>query len=86
MKGKYRIRELTTESGRAQVQGDFRAPGRYSTMYLAIRLYRGGKELCRDKATVNQVTSRRSISFTGECDVSGRQPDGVKVTIDGYRL
>jgi len=86
MKGKYRIRELTTDAGVAQVHGDFRAPGRYSTMYLAIRLFRGGKELCKDKATVSQVTSRRSISFTGECDVSGRQPDSVKVTIDGYRL
>jgi hypothetical protein len=86
MKAKFRIRELTTEGGVAQVQGDFRAPGRYSEMFLAIRLYKGSKELCRDKAILTEVSSRRAISFSGECDVSGRQPDSVKVTIDGYRL
>jgi hypothetical protein len=86
MKGRYRIREVRTEAGLTQVKGDFRAPGRYAKMYLAIRLYRGRKELCHDKTTVTQVSARRAIAFQGVCDVAGRQPDGVKVTIDGYRL
>ena len=86
MRGKFRIRELTMASGVAKVRGDFRAPGRYSAVFVAIRLLRGGKEICRDKTTFNQVKSGRSLAFTGECDVSDRVPDGVKVTIEGYRL
>lgn len=86
MKSRYRIKEVRTENDQTQVRGDFRPAKPYAKMYLAVRLTRGRKELCRDKVELTRVSSRRALAFQASCDPGGRQPDGVTVTVEGYRL